>query len=450
MDARLWRRAAGIVVLAVVAAACGTSSSNKSADNGSAAPDRTGTAGNTASARGVAADTIKIGVSYPDLEALAKTGLLKISNGDYKAITEAIVDAVNASGGINGRKLDATIQGFSVLGAAEQTATCTKFTQDVKVFAVLGGFLNDANLCVSKQYGTILVSGYGTGFNQATVSQAKAPWVTWNASDERASKALVQLSDQQGLLKDKLIGVYSQTSTSKPILDVVVKELESRGYTVTASALNDVDATDGQAFAAQEKLLGQKLKDKGVDTVFFVGGTPTVANWEAVKFYPQIFVPQTGLITPAAFTNGDAMAKFPIVAGVAASGDPNQGYDSAPMKQCRAAYQNATGNVVKTPTEETKAGKSSGFAAMQQICSAMTIFVEAAKKAGPNLTNETWKAALESLGTIELPATPQASFAPNKPDAQDSFHLMQHDPKWKPNGPINEFIPLGQPITLSS
>jgi ABC-type branched-subunit amino acid transport system substrate-binding protein len=439
-----WRVLATLAVVASLAGACSTSSD----DSSSATTSATSDGKPTASARGVTVDSIKLGFSYPDLEALAKTGLLKIDNGPYDEIVKAIVDDINARGGVNGRKLDVTVAKFSVLGNAEQLAACTKFTEDEKVFAVLGGFLTDVNLCVTQQHSTPLVSGYGTGFNQAALAKARAPWVTWNASDERAVKALVKLLDKQGRLNGKTIGVEGQTPQSKSLVDQTVKALKDAGYDVADTAIIDVDASDQQAFTAQDKLLAQRFKDKGVDAFFLVGGAPTGSNYDAVDWHPSIFVPQTALITPTAFTS--PFQKFPLVAGVAGSADPDAGYDTPAMKQCRAAYKKATGKDVKTPTQETADGKSSGFSAMQQTCTAFQIFVEGAKAAGSNLTAASWEKGLESLGKIVLPASPVASFAPNKPDAQDSFQLMQHDPAWTPTATTPEFKPLGEPITLSN
>ena len=78
------------------------------------------------------------------------------------------------------------------------------------------------------------------------------------------------------------------------------------------------------------------------------------------------------------------------------------------------------------------------------------MFVAGANKAGPNLTPQTWLKGLESIGKIVLPAAPVASFAPGKPDGQDSFQLVKFNPAYTPNSNVPEFIPVGAPITLGS
>ena len=229
-----------------------------------------------------------------------------------------------------------------------------------------------------------------------------------------------------------------------------MKTLTDAGYTVADKAIVDVPASDTQAFNAQDKVLAQRFKDEGINTVFLVDSTPTLANWDSVGWHPSTYVPQTSLVTPAGIQYADLFVKFPIVAGVAASGDPNAGYNTPIMQKCRAAYKRETGKEIQTATQEAAAGKSSGFAAMTQACSALAVFVAAATAAGTNLTPATWAKGLGSIGKIALPLAPIGSFGPNKPDAQDSFQLMKQDPTWTSKSSKQEFIALGQPITLNS
>ena len=449
----MFRWTAVLAACAVTAGACSTSSNNKSSSNtspsGSTAASGSGSRTFPATSKGVTAGTIKIGFSYPDLEALAATGMLNISNGPYEPIIKAIVDDVNQKGGINGRKLQVYTAKYAVLGNDPQIASCTQLTEDDQVFAVLGGYIGPNNLCVTQQHATILVSGYGSGFNQNVLAKTRAPWSTWGASDERSLQALVKVLDQQGALKGHKIAVYAQQTNSKPLVDLTVKSLESAGYKATDTAVMGVSASDVQAFNAQDKIIAQRFKDEGIDVLFLVDSTPTANNWDSVGWHPAVYVPQTSLVTPGAFLGYKVFPKFPIVAGLAAAADPDAGYNTPVMQACRAAYQRETGKVIKTAAQETADGTSSGLAAMTQTCSALAIFVAAAKAAGPNLNQQTFLKGLESIGAISTPAAPVGSLGPNKWDAQDSFQLAKHDPTWTPKSTQSEFIPVGQPVTIS-
>jgi hypothetical protein len=434
----------GVVIALVLVGACTTSS-----DDDAATPSPDATSGElTASARGVTADTIKIGLTYPDLEALAKTGLIKVDNGPYDEIGKILVDDINARGGVGGRKLDLTVAGYSVLENADQLAACAKVTEDDEAFAVLGGFIGDTNLCVTQQHSTILISGYGSGFNNIALEKARAPWATWNAGDERAVKALVRLLHEQGRLEGKTIGVYGTLSASKPLIDLTVSELENAGYSAKETAINDVPASDTQAFAAQDKIIGNRFKDQGIDTVFVLVTVPPGTNFDAIDYHPDFYSPQTSLVAPGAFTN--PYDKFPFIGALAANANSDAAFDTEAMRHCREVYKAATGKEIKPPSVEQKEGKSSGWAATATTCAALQIFTTAAEAAGPNLTPETWKAALEAIGPIELATTHTASLAPGKPDAQDGFQLMQFNREWKPNAGISQFNPIGEPIILTN
>jgi ABC-type branched-subunit amino acid transport system substrate-binding protein len=429
----------------LLAAACTTSSDDGA---GPGTGDTESTTGElTASARGVTADTIRIGFSYPDLDALAESGLVKVSHGPYGEIVDALVDDINAQGGVNGRKLEVSIEKFSVLTAEEQLAACAKLTEDDEVFAVLGGFIGDNNLCVAQQHSTTLISGYGSGFNSVELAKARAPWVTWNASDDRAIEALVRVLDDQGRLEGKTIGVYGALASSEPLIDLTVTALEAAGYTVEETAINDAPATDGQAASSQDEVIAARFQDQGIDLVIVLIGYPPGANFDAADYHPEFYSPQTGSTAAGAFTN--PYGEFPLVAGLSASGDPDEGYDTPEMQRCRDVWKRASGRDIKPASEELRDGESSGFTAMLTACTSLRIFVEAAEAAGPNLTPETWMQGLESLGTIALPSVPAASFGPGKPDGQDTFQLAVFNPEWTPDSDVPQFLPEGDPITFT-
>ena len=399
MPARSLRRWIAVVAaVGVLAAGCTTSRKTNTSTGG------TGTTGGgttTASARGVTANTIKIGFSYIDLEALAKSGIIKIDHGPYAKVIKVLVDDVNARGGINGRKLQLSIAKYSPIGNDEQLAACTKLTEDDQVFAVLDGFLTNNNLCVVQQHSTALVGG---NLNGPLLAKARAPWATWAPSDERSITALVKAMDQNGYLKGHTIAVYSSDASTKPLVDAGVKALDDAGYKAADTALLDAPATDVQAATAQDKVIAERFKNKGVDTVILVGQFTPGADFDAVGFHPGLFSISSGNIAAAAFTN--PLEKFPIVAGLGGTSDPNAGYNTAEMRRCREVYKKATGIEIKTEQEELAAKKSTGGGAMSEACTAMQIFVAAAKAAGKNLNNETFAKGVASIGKISLPSAP--------------------------------------------
>jgi hypothetical protein len=395
-------------------------------------------------ATGVTADTIKLGFAYVDLEELAKTGIIKVDHGDYERVIEVLVDDLNARGGINGRKIQPFTVKYFPVGNDAQLAACAELTEDNGVFAVLGGFVGDVNLCVTQQHSTILVGGLA-GFNQDILAKARAPWATWGASDERNVAALVELLDTNGKLEGERIGVYA--AANSPTVDILVQALKDAGFEPVDVAKNDAQQTDTQAVTAQEKLLGTRFKDKGVTTVLVTGIPAPGASYDAIDFHPAMYVDNSGILTAGAFTN--PYEKFPAVGAVGASAELDAGYDTPVMQRCREAWNKATGETIRTETEDIAAGESSSNVAMKTICTALEVFVQAATKAGETLNQRTWMQGLESIGKISLPIVPVASFGPGKPDAQDTFQLVHHDPDWKPGSTKQEFVPVGEPLVRS-
>ena len=443
MFAKSVRRFGAVALVTVALAACATDR-----DEPSSTPATTGKsdAPRTASARGVTADTIKVGFSYIDLETLAKSGIIKIDHGPYEQIIKALVDDVNANDGVNGRMLELVTAKYSPIGNTEQLAACTKLTEDAKVFVVLNGFLNTNNLCVVQQHQTALIGGSTTALTPANLARAKAPWVSWSATTQRSIDALVEALNKNGDLEGHKVGVYVAQAGNKPLIDLTAKALTDAGYPPAETAFNDAPESDVQAANAQDTVIAQRFKNAGVDVVIDAGQYIPGAAWDAAGYHPSIYTLETGNIAAGAFTN--PFGTFPIVAGLSASAESGSEFKSKSFQHCVEVWEKASGKKIQTVLEEDKAGKSSGNTALQIACSALQIFVEGAKAAGTNLTNETLTAGIESLGKIELPNTLVASFGPDKLDGQDLFQLQKFDPTWKEGEGKSQFINVGEPVTL--
>jgi hypothetical protein len=443
MLARSLMRWSAVVLVAVLAAGCTTARKQKIS---TAPPGSSGSAALTASARGVTASTINVGFAYIDLEALARTGIIKISHGPYEQIITALVNDVNKNGGINGRQLRLFTAKYSPLGNTDQLAACTKLTEDDRVFVVLNGLLNDNNLCIVQQHQTPLIGGATTALTPANLAKARAPWASNAASSERSVDALVKAMGTNGALKGHTIGVYAAQVANKPLIDSAVQALTAAGYPPAQTALNDAN-TDPTAAAAQDKVIAQRFLNAHVDTVVDVGQFIPAADFDAVGYHPAIYSLDAGNIAAAAFTN--PLGKFPLIAGLNTTADPDPEMKTAAFQHCAEVWKQATGKVIQTQVQEEAAGGSTGNVAMQIACTTLQIFVAGAKAAGANLNNQTLEQGIESLGKMEFANGTIGSFAPNKLDAQDSFQLVKFDPTWKQGEAKPQFIPIGQPVVLT-
>jgi ABC-type branched-subunit amino acid transport system substrate-binding protein len=74
---------------------------------------------------------------------------------NQEANYQAFIDDINERGGIHGRKIEAVFHTFCPIPDAQRLASvCTKFTDDEKVFAVMGNLFDpsgNAQTCVASR-----------------------------------------------------------------------------------------------------------------------------------------------------------------------------------------------------------------------------------------------------------------------------------------------------------
>jgi len=132
-----------IVAIALVMAACGSSS--KSVGPPPAGSTTTPTpVVSKALGTGVTATSIKLGISLVDFKCIQQ--FIDFTRPNQQAVYQAFIDDVNKKGGINGRKIVADFNTECPLTPTSDllVQVCTKFTDDDKVFAVMGNLADAA------------------------------------------------------------------------------------------------------------------------------------------------------------------------------------------------------------------------------------------------------------------------------------------------------------------
>ena len=130
------RSTALIVVLGLFLSGCGVLGDDAEAGG------RSSGAG-AGKAPGVTEDSIKIGVTYVDLESIQD--IVDLDYGDYEATYQALFDDLNDQGGINGRRLTGVRAGRAGRHRVGRRA-CLQLTEEDEVFVTVGHFLNDTVL----------------------------------------------------------------------------------------------------------------------------------------------------------------------------------------------------------------------------------------------------------------------------------------------------------------
>ena len=127
---------------------------------------------------GVTGRTITVGISYTRNADTANAGIgaSGITSGDEVADSQAVIDEINARGGVAGRKLVGLFHPYDATststGDSQDASACSDYTQDHKVIAVLSGGLTDGfPACLTKAGVVFFRSGGIVGDDQQFLRQ---------------------------------------------------------------------------------------------------------------------------------------------------------------------------------------------------------------------------------------------------------------------------------------
>ena len=376
----------------------------------------------TDSFRGVTAEAIRVGFTSIDFERLNRDFGLTLTYANYGPSVDALVADLNARGGILGRRIEVVHRLFLPVGPVSAEAACVELTGDEEVFAVLNGFAGpgaeSVNECFVDTYETILVGG---GPTPEQLERARATWITTDIGLTRRGLAFVNLLREAGWLDDLgVFMVYGANVEALPIMDAVAAALEAEGVSVPVVTANEYTGDETATIAFLEVAL-EKARTQGVSTIWMVG--------EAL--YSQEYIFSLGDEFNLLIHNGDSESRWsqeppPGVenAGTILTNRAFPSRDDPSMAQCLEVVEAALGVEVKTP-DVLVAGETNYWAGMSGPCQYLALFDAVATAAGPDLTNESFAAAVASIGAFSIPGVPYVSLGPGKFDARDSLTLAR-------------------------
>src|SRR5579862_7569456 len=291
---RLRRRSMGaqvgtlVVVVAIVAGVAyavasggsspGRSGSGPAASTGTSIPTGTpsgiGVDQASTSTRGITKTTINIAFPISNLTSLASNfGFAR--DAEYSAQRKAIttyVNAVNANGGIDGRRINPIIANIDPTNEASMRALCKQWTEgSPPVFAVLdgvGSWTGDNELCVAQEGKTPLIGQWTTVTNW---TQEGAPYLWWTGPDQAQILAtVVQWGKSSGLLTNSSrIGIVAGDRTSDQVAlnQYLLPDLRRAGFTDPLVETLPSNPADTAATNSAAPLVVQRLKSAGVKSV---------------------------------------------------------------------------------------------------------------------------------------------------------------------------------------
>src|SRR5262245_53436015 len=418
-----YRRARPAAVAIAVALLIGACTSGD--DDTTASQTETTAAAATGPAPGVTDDTIKVGVTYVDTQALVAAGL-HYDLGDHQAVYQALFDDINDQGGINGRQIEAVYAPIDPVSTSPAEEKCVQLTEDEDVFVITGFFLADAVVCPVATHATAVVGGEMT---PERLKQAKAPWITWLPDTDQPEAVLRKFDDEH--LLDGKVAVWASVRDKAEVDQHIVPTLKELGATPVAVA-SAVAPPDYQAAQRTETMtFAEKFKAAGADTVVLVGasgqGWPTIMQSDT-SYRPKLLF--TDVIGLNGFATNGATTDTSVLKGAVAGGGygPDQArFEEPEMQRCISTLEKA-GIDTPAPKDVGSDPANQPYQAAFQACPDVALLGATLEAAGKNLNYGTFAAAMDGL-ELTIPGDPTRRTYGQAPhaDGDPSVYLFTWD-----------------------
>ncbi len=428
-----------LVGIVVVLAACGSSSKTGTTPGSTKAPSALSTALGT----GVTANEIKLGISLSDFDCI--TQFVDQLRVDQEQNYKAYIDDINAKGGINGRKIVPVFHKFCPIPDAQRLASiCTTFTDDDKVFAVIGNLFDpsgNTQTCIAKRHKTVL---FAFMLSQEIINKSPAGLIIYpGRTPERTISTLADLLVKSHTLDGKKVGVLGETASAKIVTSSVVPALQKLGVETGSKAILQIAGSDTTAAQSQLDSFIERWKSEGTNALF-VTGTQVASKQFIEKVRKEM--PDVVLLTDVGdveeFGQQETQGHLkpnPYEGILSAQGPTDAETDkSENWKTCSRIYKEQTGkdapdSTVVIPAPGGKTLDTNG--AIKDACQMVTLFAEIATKAGPNLNNDTWVNAVDNIGPVHnMDGGQYASLHQGKYDIDDTARLSEFDSSLPPYG----------------
>jgi len=437
-----------IVIVLVVLAACGSDNKkNSSGGGGSTTP----ASQDTSLGPGVTDTTVKIGASLIDFDCIKKfTDTIRTNQESYY---QAFVDDINKHGGIAGRQVQLVMHSFCPIEGGQGAAACTKFTEDDKVFALIGLIFDPsgaAQACVAKQHKTPFITYL---ISHAIIDKAPPGLLLLaGATQERTDGVMVKLLKEQNTLAGKKVAVLAGAQNKKSVETALVPGLKSLGIEMGTTALLNTGTT-GDTTSAQSQLdsVIERWKSEGVTAVFATGDEAAAKQFiEKVRAQMPTVTLLSDTYTVLLSAQEEQQAKKvpnPYEGLINAFGPTPQEYEkSENWKYCADVYKAETGKEASPPTAVIKSGSNTldVYRSINDPCTLLTLVKTIGEKVGKYLNITNWVKAVDNLGPFRAPGQGEfASLHKGKYDMDDTFRLVQFDSSLGKSGDYKALSPLG-------
>ena len=404
---------------------------------------------------GVTATTIAVGVTYTTDgdQANAAIGAAGITQGDEKAYVDAVIADLNSRGGIAGRRVVAVYHGYraqtSESKATQDQAACARFTQDSKVFAVLGGGLSE-NLPACLNKAGVLSLASGTLINQddeffrrypASI-QLSTPSQNRMMRDYVATLSRLKYftgwttsSGQPGAAPVK-VGVLSVDNNywKRPLRSVLLPALQRAGFPVDAQNVAEIHEPQNQAdvsqSAAQVQNATLRLQSNGVTHVVMLDQSGILTILFAQNARTQRYFPRLGLNSaagPQALHDAGVVDNDQLHGAVGLGWFPSIDVPAAAGAKVSPPGTKRCLDVIKKRTGQSFTSSNAATIALTK-CDMAWFLAEAVRRAGGSITTPSVLRAVEGMGTsFQGALLPRYGFGPGRRDAVETGFDMRWD-----------------------
>lgn len=377
----------------------------------------------TATDTGVTESVIRIGAVFPD------TALIGRDPGDLEAKFQSIADAVNAAGGVNGRSIELFFRTANPLDDIAFDAVCVELTADIEVFAAIGLFPRATADCYATLNDTIVISTFA--ITEEQMAGYTAPGLTIVAHPARLVEARVAALVDAGVLAEGAQIALHGADQARDAHERYLAALEAAGIAVVADTVGLQTGEDLTALQAEMQTFTQVWEASGAEAVM----ASTALNSQAVLIgYNKagidlpILLPEGTGVNPSLLRDRLGLDLAPLTLATALVGGADQAtkYEAGTdgVRECVDAFEAASGEGVALDESRNNLGPTI------VACQVFDIFVQVAEAAGAELTTESFTAAAEAFGPIEVTDLAEASLGPGKFDLADSVGVVaEFDPE---------------------
>ncbi|HEY5250323.1 MAG TPA: ABC transporter substrate-binding protein [Acidimicrobiales bacterium] len=443
---------AAVVLMAAagLVATSGVSPSSAATSTGATAAGVAALKRASTSSRGVTATTINVVFPISNLTSLA-SNFGFAGDAEFAAQKKAIhtfVNAANAHGGINGRKINPMIVTFDPTNESSMRADCLQWTKgNPAVFAVidgLGSWTGDNELCITQEGHTPFIGQWTTTSNW---TQKGAPYLWWTGPDQTSILAtLVTWAKSAKLIggtRKLAIVAGDRASDQAALKDYLLPDLKRAGIPTPMVQTIPAGASDAASTGAAAPLIVQRLQAAGVTTVLplmpFNAMFPFLQAESQQQYYPKLLlsdyegsiVSSLGLI-PQPYEKELNNQEGVTVETLGGTDAPTTvvskgGYDPG-VANCYKVWHAANPKPL-SGQDLIHGEKASPYIEEQGPiagwCQAIELFATAAKKAGHNLTRRSFVTAMAGIKSFQGTYSPTLSYGPGRYAGPADYQVVE-------------------------